>query len=294
MKEKDPRECPACNSRERRLIGEKNGFEIFVCADCSTLYTGHVPAADETENYDEYYSESNLTVPEFVRTRVSEIVSGFSKYRRTGNFLDIGFGAGTVLDIASEQGWKVSGLEVSKPAVDRARMRGFDVFHGGLSDAGYAAGQFDVITSSEILEHLPDPIGDLKEIARILRPGGLFWATTPSARSLSFRLLKLEWSVLSPPEHIQLYSRRGASLMLESAGFSSVKFKTFGINSAEISDHYRSRKGDNQPFNRVEAAYKLNESLTRSPIRKLVKGGLNEALSVLGIGDSLKIYAKTK
>ena len=78
------------------------------------------------------------------------------------------------------------------------------MWHGTLKDAGFDDGQFDVITASEILEHLDDPLGELTEIARILRPGGLLWATTPSARSLSFRVMKERWTVISPPEHTQL------------------------------------------------------------------------------------------
>ena len=294
MEDKVIRPCPACSSNTGKLIGSKNGFEILACSKCSTLYTGHVPVSEETENYDEYYSESNLSVPDFIWERVSEIISDFSGYRQTNRLLDIGFGAGTILEIAQQQEWDAYGLEVSRPAVEQARKRGFEVFHGSLTDARYPDHYFDVITSSEILEHLPDPNADLREIVRILRPGGMFWATTPSASSLSFRLLKLDWSVLSPPEHIQLYSKKGVRLMLEKAGFSKVELKTFGLNPMEIVNHFRPRSDTKESFDRVQTAYQLNESLTRSPVRKLVKSALNNSLNLLTIGDSLKIYAQTK
>jgi SAM-dependent methyltransferase len=294
MKDKGLRPCPACSSIARKRIGSKNGFEILACAKCSTLYTGHVPVSHETENYDEYYSESNLTVPDFIRERLNEIIGEFSTYRETNRLLDIGFGAGTILEVASNLQWEAFGLEVSKLAVEQARKRGFEVFHGSLTDARYPDHYFDVITSSEILEHLPDPNADLREIARILKPGGMFWATTPSARGLSFRLLKLNWSVLSPPEHIQLYSTKGVLLMLKNAGFSNVKLKTFGLNPIEIFNHFRPKSGTDESFDRVGTAYQLNEGLTKSAMRKLVKNALNNSLNLLQIGDSLKIYAQTK
>jgi SAM-dependent methyltransferase len=254
-----------------------------------------VPAAGQSEDYDAYYSESNLSVPEFIRARLREIIDGFGPYRRSNRLLDIGFGAGTMLETAREMKWDVAGLEVSKPAVDYARKQGFEVFRGSLSEANYPDGHFDVVTSSEILEHLPDPNGDLREIARILRPGGLLWATTPSATGLSFRLMKLNWTVLSPPEHIQLYSKNGVRLMLRKAGFAAVRLRTAGLNPMEIVNHFRN---GNKPaatgFDRVEAAYQLNESLTRSPARKLLKKGLNASLNIFGLGDSLKIYARTR
>lgn len=294
MENKAIRPCPACGSNTRKPIGSKNGFEIFVCSKCSTLYTGHVPVEAETQDYDGYYSDSNLSVPEFIRDRVNEIVGDFSIYRECNRLLDIGFGAGTVLEAASKLEWNVFGLEVSRPAVDRARKRGFEVFHGGLVEARYPDHYFDVITSSEILEHLSDPNADLREIARILRPGGMFWATTPSSTGLSFRLMKLNWSVLSPPEHIQLYSRKGVRMMLENAGFSKITLRTFGLNPMEIAEHFRSRPASNQSFDRVQTSYQLNEGFSKSPMRRRVKGLLNNSLDLMRIGDSLKIYAQTK
>ena len=288
------RQCPACGGTARKSIGSKNGFEIFACSNCSTLYTSRVPIADESQDYDEYYSESNLSVPDFIRERVNEIIIDFSKYRDTNRLLDIGFGAGTILEVASKLQWNVFGLEVSKPAADHGRKLGFEVFHGNLIEARYPDHYFDVITSSEILEHLPDPNADLREIARILRPGGMFWATTPSARGLSSRVMKIDWSVLWPPEHMQLYSKKGVCLMLKNAGFSVIKVKTFGINPMEIADYVLPKTNKEESFDRVQTGYQLNEGFSKSPMRKRVQSILNHLLNLMQIGDSLKIYAQTK
>ncbi len=290
------RECPGCKSNDRKLAGAKNGFEIFACLECRSLYTSRLPIAGDAENYDEYYSASNLAVPDFIIKRVKEIVEGFSGYRSTNRLLDIGFGAGTILDVAKTQGWDVCGQEVSAPAVAQAREKGFEVFHGDLRSAGYPDEHFDVVTCSEIIEHLPNPQDVLSEIARMLRPGGLFWATTPSARGLSFRILGTRWSVLSPPEHTQLYSRKGMTVMLRNAGFSEVRLKTFGLNPSEII-HFLKSKGRNggsdiDSFDRVETSYALNEKLSSGPVRKRIKGLLNGTLNIFGLGDSLKIYAE--
>ncbi|MGB7067964.1 MAG: class I SAM-dependent methyltransferase [Pyrinomonadaceae bacterium] len=284
--------CPACHFFDSISAGTKNGFDILVCRKCRSIYTGHLPLLHEAENYDEYYNEANLTVPAFVLERVREIINGFSDFRQSNRLLDIGFGAGTILEIASEIGWQPFGLEVSKPAIEQARTKGFQVFHGSLSEAAYPDSYFDVVTASEILEHLPDPEKDLREIARILRPGGLLWATTPSACSASFRVLGLDWSILCPPEHIQLYSKTGASLMLKKAGFSKTMFKTYGLNPAEIVNHFGRRSCNGKVFDRVGTGYALNETMTKGPFRKRIKGILNLGLDITGLGDSLKIFAQ--
>lgn len=286
------RPCPACHSTGARFCGSKNGFDIYVCRDCESIFTSQLPAQGETEDYDEYYTADNLTVPGFILERVGEIIGGFARYRETNRLLDIGFGAGTILDVAKQQNWDAFGTEVSLPAFEYARRSGHKVHHGILSSAAYPDDHFDVITASEILEHLPDPEAELAEIARILRPGGLFLATTPFAKSMSFRLLKQNWTVLSPPEHTQLYSKKGAMLMLRRAGFSHITLKTLGLNPAEIIDHYRTRKNDDTAFDRVGTGYDLNEKMTSSPLRKGIKNALNGALNVMQLGDSLKIFAE--
>jgi SAM-dependent methyltransferase len=288
----DERPCPACANSKPTGYGQKNGFEILVCGTCQTIYTDRLPAAAEVENYDDYYTETNLSVPEFINRRVEEIIGGLAKFRRTNRLLDIGFGSGNILQAAAKLGWGVYGQEVSRPAIEHAEKLGFEVFHGELFDAAYPDSHFDIVTASEIVEHLTDPEIVLKEIARILRPGGMFWATTPFARSLSFRILGVNWSILSPPEHVQLYSKKGMRQILKSAGFSRIKLKTFGLNPMEIFNHFLSGKESGAHFNRVETGYELNESLSKSPTRLLVKRILNQVLNLTQLGDSMKIYAE--
>jgi 2-polyprenyl-3-methyl-5-hydroxy-6-metoxy-1,4-benzoquinol methylase len=257
------------------------------------LYTASLPAGEEAEDYDQYYSDSNLTVPPFVENRVREIVGSFSSYRKLNRLLDVGFGAGTILDCAADLGWEAHGIEVSKPAIEKALLSNHQVFYGNLHEAGYPTDHFDVVTSSEILEHLDSPKDELREIWRILRPGGLLWATTPSGRGISSRLLGVHWTVMAPPDHTQLYSKRAVKWMLAEAGFGEVNIKTHGTNPLELINHFRpaSSSSANQ-FERVQTSYNLNAGLSSSPMRRMIKQTLNFSLNVLRLGDSLKIYAK--
>ncbi|MGI8812964.1 MAG: class I SAM-dependent methyltransferase [Pyrinomonadaceae bacterium] len=291
MNNDERRLCPACRANQPEAVGFKDSFEILVCAYCRTIYTGRIPDSDEAVNYDEYYSESNLSVPAFILNRLDEIIGEFASFRQSNRLLDIGFGAGTLLESAAGQGWRAFGLEVSKPAFEQARAKGFEVFHGSLLEAAYPDNYFDVVTASEILEHISAPQENLAEIARILRPGGIFWATTPSARGISYRLLKLSWSILCPPDHIQLYSKKGLSIMLKEAGFRNIEILAFAVNPGEILSHFRSVRSGAQ-FDRVKSGYALNESMMKSPIKRRIKSVANHTLSFLGIGDSLKIYAR--
>lgn len=290
--------------------GEKDGFRFDSCRDCGTLYARR--AADDCD-YDTYYHDANLSVPAFIDRRLDEIVATFAPHRRANRLLDIGCGAGSLLFAARRAGWDAVGTEVSRTAAAHVRAAGFEVFHGELAAARYPDAHFDVVTASEILEHLPDPLSLVAEVARVLRPDGMFWATTPHARGLSARLLGLRWSTVSPPEHLQLFSLGGARRLLERAGFTRTRLTTRGCNPAELwhalrhapthRDAARANGADvivadsapdkrEESFDRVATAYKLNEALLRNGATRAVKSAINLALAASRLGDSIRISAE--
>ena len=300
-RDETPAACPACQALQNFGCGTKNGCELFRCATCRTLYAA-TTLPGSRQDYDGYYHAGNLTVPSFVLDRVGEIVAGFSRYRQENRFLDLGCGAGVLMDAAARAGWEVCGLDVSRKAVEHLRRAGYDVFHGELLEAGYPEGHFDVVAASELLEHVTDPRTIVAEVARILRPGGLFWATTPNGWGLSARLLAKNWSVVAPPEHLQLFTNRGIKSLLSQAGFRRISIATYGVNPIEILHHFRrnsvnehtsetNRSGDGTAFDRVSSSYRINDAMVNNFAGRMVKYSANGFLNLSGLGDSLKIRA---
>jgi SAM-dependent methyltransferase len=256
-----------------------------------------LPRAEAAEDYGVYYHESNLTIPEFINRRLDEIVTKFDPYRQSSRLLDIGFGAGTLLEAARRAGWQTTGVEVAQSAVEHVRGLGFEVFCGTLQDANYPENHFDVVTASEVIEHVPDPERVLHEIARVLRPGGLLWMTTPHARGISALMLGLKWSLVCPPQHLHLFSVRGAKKMLEQNGFRCLDVATEGVNPYELIQGLRvNLTGANSEGvpDRLQTGYHLNEVLLASKKRRLLKSVLNSILNLSRSGDSLKIWAQKK
>jgi len=294
--EQSQRACVACGSAKARPLGVKNEFEVVSCLECDSVYTPYSPWYSSSFFYNGFYqNEEELSPPAFVIQRLEEITAEFSGFRQNNRLLDIGCGAGALLQAARTNGWNAQGLDVSAGAVKHVRNLGFEVFEGELQDAAFPSRHFDVITAAELLEHLFDPQPLLQEVARILRPGGLFWTTTPHARGLSGRLLGLKWRCVWPPEHLQLFSLRGISKLLREAGFRELRIKTTGGNPIEIFHAMGAVKSApktaDQHFDRVTTSYRLNESMTKSRSRRALKNTVNGLLNLSRLGDSLKVFA---
>ncbi len=100
--------------------------------------------------------------------------------------LEIGFGNGTFLAWANEQGARVSGTELNAHSVRLGRERGFDVHQGRVGEIAALEGErFDLIALIDVLEHLPD--GDLASTLRWivghLAEDGVCVARVPNAAS---------------------------------------------------------------------------------------------------------------
>lgn len=287
--------CPACRQKENVGLGEKNNFSIHRCLGCGTLYTIET-AGSSAFDYSNYYGEKNLEIPEFVYERLGEIVRSFEKYRRNNRFLDVGCGAGTLLSVALKENWNAEGVEVSQPSVDFLRSKGIKVFHGDLASADFEDNSFDVVTSVETLEHISAPENILKEVYRILRPGGLFWGTTPHGNGASARLLGTDWTCIAPPEHLHLFSVKGIRKLMAEHGFRNIKILTEGVNPAEIKNNFRFSKkekiNDNENFKPVETAYEINARFSGSKSGRIIKSTVNKVLNLTKLGDSLKIWAE--
>jgi SAM-dependent methyltransferase len=259
------------------------------CRECGSLYAATARTAGSRE-YESYYHDANLEVPPVVHRRLAKIVDGFGRFRETNRWLDVGCGAGALLDAAAKAGWEAEGTEVASAAVERLAARGRTVFAGDLEELRLPEGGYDVVSLVEVLEHLPDPLSVVRRTAVLLRPGGVAYVTTPHARGMSARALGLRWSLVAPPEHLQLFSRRGLRALFSRAGLMVDRCRTEGLNPYELRAALLCQQAATG-LQRVEASYQLNTALHSRRGGLLARGAVNAALNATRLGDSLKCAA---
>lgn len=103
---------------------------------------------------------------------------------RRPRILDLGCGPGNTLRGFARWG-HVYGLDFSLDALAFARTKGVTrVFSGDSTALPIVPGSFDCVLALDVLEHVADDDASLREIARVLRPGGIFFFTVPAFMSL--------------------------------------------------------------------------------------------------------------
>ncbi|GAC1613202.1 MAG: hypothetical protein NVS3B27_11950 [Novosphingobium sp.] len=147
--------------------------------------------------------------------------------------LDVGCGTGSVTLIANRgRGNTVCAIEPDPDRAAAASARGIDVHIGVLDDA-YLAGRdkFDVVMSSDVLEHLPAPAELLRLFVAAARPGGLVILSVPNVAHWSVR-----WNLLwgrfdyapvgiMDATHLRWFTESSLRALVESVGLEIVEMR---------------------------------------------------------------------
>jgi ubiquinone/menaquinone biosynthesis C-methylase UbiE len=116
------------------------------------------------------------------------------RYARGKDVFEVGCGTGLILERAARFARSAAGIDLSGGMLARAAERGLRVAQASATELPIASASVDVAYSFKVLAHIPDIAGALREMARIVRPGGWVLAEFYNARSLR-RLVK----ALKPP-----------------------------------------------------------------------------------------------
>jgi SAM-dependent methyltransferase len=144
-----------------------------------------------------------------------------------GRLLEIGCGNGGYLFLMRRLGWEVVGVE-SAPSVARAAREGLglDIRAGTLQTSSFPDAHFHRVALHHSFEHLHSPSAALREIRRVLRPGGVVAIACPNARSLVHRLTGRFCMSWDPPRHLQMFTAPALRQLVEACGFRILRVTT--------------------------------------------------------------------
>ena len=234
--------CNLCGADDNALVTEMGGLHIVRCRQCGLvyvnpryqdqalqeIYTREYYAHDGINDGLDFFGYDNyLDDEENIKITFAKRLKTIERYASRGKLLDIGCATGFFLDLARSRGWDVVGSEVSQFSVRYARERfGLDVHLGTLEKLHFDAQSFDAITMWDVIEHVPDPMGELQEVRRVLRDGGLLSIITPDVGSPVARLLGRRWEEFRRVrEHVYFFSRRTMTEVLRKVGFEVLRIE---------------------------------------------------------------------
>jgi 2-polyprenyl-6-hydroxyphenyl methylase/3-demethylubiquinone-9 3-methyltransferase len=159
------------------------------------------------------------------------------------NVIDIGCGGGILSESMARKGARVTGIDLSEKALKVADLHslesGVQVRYKPIAAeemAAQEAGQFDVVTCMEMLEHVPDPGAIVRAAATLVKPGGhVFFSTlNRNPKSYLFAVIGAEYILRMLPKGTHDYDKfitpSELSQFIRSAGLEVQGFKGMGYN----------------------------------------------------------------
>lgn len=238
--------CPACGgqlggallSSRDRLHGVPGTFTVALCDRCGLGVTLPLVEPGELAGfYPQSYGAYGL--PTGALGLISSAIRRLQERRalRTaplasltalpaGRLLEIGCGRGDLGSWFIRRGWSVTGVEPSPEACVVARGRGIDARTGTLADVELEPDCYDVAIFRQSLEHVTDPVSDLRRALGALRGGGLLIVSVPNFGCWQRRRFGGAWFHLDLPRHRLHFDPAALRATLERGGFLEIQTST--------------------------------------------------------------------
>jgi protein O-GlcNAc transferase len=239
--------CPLC---------ERSYIPAVLGADCSKhpIYQPGLPPVMNWHEcracghvFTEGYFDANAAALVFSKTQPNQtvgydmerqrpvsarMVERVARYAQGGSWLDVGFGNGSLLFTAEEWGYVPAELDLRKDNVHALKQLGYEAHCVPVEELDYRE-RFNVISTADVLEHMPFPKAGLAATHRLLRQGGVLFLSMPNMENMVWRLLHANkvnpyWGEI---EHYHNFSRKRLYALLQEHGFEPVEY--------HVSERYR-------------------------------------------------------
>lgn len=205
-------QCRVCHSPNLKSLGGVEDFPFVECSNCAFTFSPTISREWLEEQYSNGFHGARdgapasgwASEPTFLQPALEML-----KDRHPLRILDFGTGQSWIPDHLRELGHRVIGLDLDPPLRPHP-----DRLTGNLLELQLDGGQFDLIFSFQVFEHLPEPGPFLAELLRLTKPGGLLLIHTDmetEEREKGFT----DWWYVLPPDHCVFFKHRTFEVMLQ-------------------------------------------------------------------------------
>lgn len=247
--------CPLCNSRKSKTYCKKDGMHYAKCSECSFVYMNprlsvdatlgfYNSKANEIYNTFKFHAQNSVTAKDDELNQnnlnfITQVLGGsnLSKPLLGVKMLEIGSAKGHLLKLAQNMGADVYGVELNKKNVELSKAALGDViFDKDILSLQLPNDSYDLIYLRDVIEHIHNPMEFLKELARLLKSGGVIFFETHNIDGLIHRIVKEKHTCIFGFEHPVHWSPATLGRALQTLGFSieRVEFDSLGLTVSEI------------------------------------------------------------
>ncbi|TAE27306.1 MAG: methyltransferase domain-containing protein [Cytophagales bacterium] len=213
------------------LIGYQEGstYNIHYCSHCDASYASPLQIDDNLYNviyskaeqlpgYSRYhrFAEDVLKVrnPFLFLAETEDTYWAIYDYLKNqstdtdAKILEVGCGLGYLTYALVKEGFNAEGVDISHKAVDEAIKR-YGAYYSQADIYQLAQNplkQYDIIILTEVIEHVPDPVGFINSLTKLLLPKGRILVTTPNKHSVVSH--EKYWDTELPPVHLWWLSEK--------------------------------------------------------------------------------------
>ena len=224
--------CPACGNGKAVHLLELDAkkfylgkLELVECLNCKTgFYLGEDPVVGyDYKGFEESYWMNYVQSGAGIDAMLQPLIALGT--RAKGSLLDIGCGFGFVPHFWQTMGYgEAVGLESSYYGRKGKEILGVDIYHSYYNQCEeIKERKFDIVFSSEVIEHVRDPLAFINEIGQGLKKDGILVLTTPSVTCIKPETSETTLiATLSPGFHYFVLSKKALEEMLRNAGYTEV------------------------------------------------------------------------
>lgn len=204
--ETDMMPCPMCNGISLRTKAEVKKYIYLECQDCSLVFCPKISAGFLKTLYLNGFHGLEEGAPKKGWKKDAAFldpVFEFLPKEKPLKILDFGTGQDRIPDLLRQEGHRVMAVDLVPPLRPHP-----DRITGDIMEMDLEPGQFDLIYSFQVFEHLPNPRQILGKLLKLVRPEGIVLLHTDMETEERYKYGFKKWWYVMPPDHCTLYSHK--------------------------------------------------------------------------------------
>jgi len=215
-----PERCVVCGTVP--ITAVVNDLAVFRCPKCALMWrqSFDIPLSHYEDMDAGFSAEKGVLQKRNIKDRIRVI----KKYLSLDDTCDVGGSKGYFVEALMDAGYqRVWGIDPQQAAVERAQLQDIPMIVGSTADIGpmFAERGTKNATLFHVIEHLPDPVADIKRIYDALPVGGHLIIETPDFGSYAFKKTDYQHKLVYP-EHLFYFNINNLQTFLKNMGFTVV------------------------------------------------------------------------